>query len=151
MQYSVHRALGELKLIDKKIIKNKENSYVGLKKNSADNEYETHLSVEQFEDMAKANLQSTLDLIKLKKNIKKAIVKSNAETTVVIAGQEYSVADAIERKNLIKDEENLLLVLKHQYDDVRYDINSNNDKVERNLEVQLSNFFGKDIDRKSVV
>jgi len=58
-------------------------------------------SREDYEVKAKAALQKVDALIARRRVIKRAIVLSNANTTVTIANQEMTVAEAIEMKNFI--------------------------------------------------
>ena len=99
-KYSIHRALAELKLLDKRITKTIDNLKVITYKKG--NKLEYNITEEEFKAVVEADMQSVKDLITRRKEIKEKIVKSNAETLVTIAGKEMTVAAAIERKESIK-------------------------------------------------
>ena len=100
MKMSIHRALGELKTLEKRINKEISNgNFIGIKMGSSNKDYNTKENVENFNKMVKENLQSINDLIKRRKTIKELIVQSNANTIVEIANNKMTVASAIERKD----------------------------------------------------
>jgi len=94
--------------------------------------------------MTPDNLQRIKDFISYRNRLKAAIVHSNAATTVNINGNEYTVAEAIERKTSIQYEKNLLAVLKRQYANVTNRIESHNKKMEQDLKRLIEVDFGKD-------
>lgn len=112
---TVHRALAELKTMDKRIetaiadgvycIPNK-HSNVKIK----------GVTVEEYKGVIQGHYDKVVDLIARRKAIKKAVVLSNAKTTVDIDGVTYTVAEAIEMKNQgILFEMQLYEKLKKQY------------------------------------
>lgn len=149
--YSIHRGLGELKLLDSKINKATVSStkYVGYKKNSADGENATLLTEEKFEAMVKSNLDSVMALIERRKEIKEAIVNSNARTEVTIGKKKYTVASAIERKSSIQYEKNLLMTLKRQYEEAVSQVTLKNDSMEMKLDIQVSQMLGGEKNAKN--
>ena len=83
---SITEALNELKLYDSKIRKAITNAaFCGAAKKSADKV--GVLKKEDFEERAKASHQSVTDLIANRNSLKSAIVKSNAETMIEVAGK----------------------------------------------------------------
>lgn len=144
MKYSIHRCLAELKLLDSKINKAINKKFIGFKKNSANGEYNTHETDADFEKLVQSNYDTVMAYINRRKLFKEAIVNSNAVTVVVIGGKEYTVASAIERKEAISYEENLLYQLKIQYANSLRIVNENNDKMENNLDKQISQMVGSD-------
>ena len=100
MQITIHRALAELKLIDKKIDKAMADlRAVGIIKNGSSIVQNTNLSSKEFETKANSLITSILDLSNRYLEIKSKIVLSNASTKIKIGDKEYTVAEAIERKN----------------------------------------------------
>ena len=85
MQYSIHRCLTELKLLDDKINKAVYKRFIGYKKNSANGEYNTHDSDEDFTKLVQSNYDTVIAYINRRKQIKEAVVNSNAKTIVTIA------------------------------------------------------------------
>lgn len=144
MKYSIHRCLAELKLLDNKITKASNKKFVGFKKNSANGEYNTCETEENFAKLVQSNYDTAIAYINRRKLIKEAIVNSNATTKVNIAGKEYTVASAIERKNAISYEEELLYQFKVQYANCIRTVNDNNDRMENNLDKQISQMVGSD-------
>lgn len=136
-KYSIHRALAELKLLDKRITKTINNLKVVTYKKG--NKLECNIAEEEFKAVVEADMQSVKDLITRRKEIKEKIVKSNAETLVTIAGKEMTVAAAIERKESIKYEKRLAEELKNQLNNLKAIINNRNEQVEYSLERQLGN------------
>lgn len=87
------------------------------------------------------NLQSNYDsishLIKNLAEYKAKIALSNAVTTIVIGEKEYTIAEAIQRKDILKEEERLLQSIRNQMINVEAEISKQNNKVEDNLPVYL--------------
>lgn len=144
MKYSIHRCLAELKLLNDKIEKATSKKFIGFKKNSANGEYNTHEADEDFAKLVQSNYDTVMAYINRRNLFKEAIVNSNATTKVIIAGKEYTVASAIERKNSISYEEELLYQFKIQYANCIRTVNDNNDRMETNLDKQISQMVGSD-------
>ena len=149
-KYSIHRALAELKLLDKRITKTIDNLKVITYKKG--NKLEYNITEEEFKAVVESDMQSVKDLITRRKEIKEKIVKSNAETLVTIAGKEMTVAAAIERKESIKYEKKLAEELKNQLNNLKAIINNRNEQVEYSLERQLGNLTSNpDADKELVL
>lgn len=95
---NIHKALSELKVIGDRITK-------GLNKmpfvlvNEHVNTKIQGVNISEYTEQMKSAYQSVVDLINRRDAIKRAVVKSNATTIVMIGGKEYTVAEAIEMKN----------------------------------------------------
>jgi len=138
-QISVSQALAELKLLRKRILNTiNQSSLIVLKKKR------DLLDVNRFTVEAQASYQSYRDLLARYNAIKAAIVLSNASTKVSIAGTEYTVADAVERKKTIALEKDMLKKMQYQYEMVNHEhtshVNAENVRVERLIQTEL----GKD-------
>ena len=95
---NVHQALAELKTLDKRIEKAIQASeWVVTNKHS--NGKIDGVSVSEYVATVKEQYQKAMDLIRRRDAIKRAVVNSNAVTKVLIAGVEYTVAEAIDKKN----------------------------------------------------
>jgi hypothetical protein len=95
---TVHKALAELKTMDDRIAKAmREVTYVLAVKHSA--EKIGGMSVADFKAKMKSGYQKVNDLIARRDAMKRAVVLSNATTKVRVGDAEYTVAEAIERKN----------------------------------------------------
>lgn len=144
---SITEALNELKLYDIKINKaTNSHKYVGATKKSSNLIGVQNKDI--FSDNAKAGYQSVKDLIANRNKLKSLIVKSNATTEVTINDKVMTVAEAIERKNSIQYEINLLNTLKLQYSSASNTVLTENKKVEMQIDKMLEAFTGKDSDKK---
>lgn len=95
---NVHQALAELKTLDKRIEKAIQGpEWVTVNKHS--NAKIAGVTVKEWVDDVKSQYQKAMDLIARRDAIKRAVVNSNAVTKVLIAGVEYTVAEAIDKKN----------------------------------------------------
>ena len=57
------------------------------------------MSLSDYKENIKSNYQKTMDLIRRRDALKRAVVNSNAETKVNVAGETMTVAEAIDKKN----------------------------------------------------
>lgn len=95
---NVHQALAELKTLDKRIEKAIQSpEWVVTNKHS--NAKIAGVTIKEWEADVKSKYQKAMDLIARRDAIKRAVVNSNAVTKVLIAGVEYTVAEAIDKKN----------------------------------------------------
>lgn len=95
---TVHKALAELKVLDSRISNTiLSGDFVITKKNNQD--AVKGKTVEQFKSKATEAFQKASDLIRRRNAIKNAVVVSNANTTVKIGDKDYTVVEAIEKKN----------------------------------------------------
>lgn len=105
---NIHKALCELKILDDRISRAVDDCrYVGVTKIVS--KRVGSQTVEAFSESVKDGYKSAMDLIKRRQAIKTAVVKSNATTTVVIGGNTYTIAEAIEMKNHGLDGEKRML------------------------------------------
>lgn len=144
MEISVTRGLAELKLLKKRIDDKTKSTYFISEKKKSSKKISNIFTVDEFNTKVKADYQSIMDLIERVKIIKSAIVKFNAETTIEIAGKEMTVADAIERKNNIVYEKNLLNNMTVQYNQIIADVTRRNELMEQNLDNQIKNMMSGD-------
>lgn len=146
---SVHAGLGELKKIKQKLNSNiSYGTYIGIKKLSADKILNTGYTVNDFNAIVKAEMQSIEAELKNYINIKNAIVISNATTKVTIGSVKMTVAEAIEMKKIIEYKEELLNVLKSKRRTAFSTVAEKNEKVESNLDNQLASLGVKDKNSK---
>lgn len=95
---TIHKALSELKTLDKRICEAIEGaSFVLANKHS--NEKIKGASIPKTISGMKSDYSKVTDLIRRRNAIKQAVVASNAVTKVVVDGVEYTVATAIDAKN----------------------------------------------------
>lgn len=143
MEMTITQGLSQLKMINKRISRKISDSTFGGY--SVGGKVMTgYDSVEELEKEAKSDFESTKDLIKRRNEIKSAIVMSNATTKVNIAGEEYTVAEAIERKSSIEYDEKLLNKLKRTYTQIVEHVDDVNEDMNQRLDKHLETLFGKD-------
>lgn len=140
MDISVTHALSEIKLLRARIYNGLDDaSFMMLKKRRSD-----LVDADKFASQALAVYQSYTDLVARYQKLKSAIVKSNAVTTVRIAGKTYTVADAVEQKRSISFQEDLLKKMMREHARVQEEFKTHqcneHQRVERLLTIEL----GKD-------
>jgi len=92
---------------------------------------------------ARAALQRVDDLINRRRTIKRAIVLSNASTTVSVAGQEMTVAEAIEMKNFISYYNNVLATMTSAYSRTCQEYKTAQSRVKQRLDKLAMEVLGK--------
>ena len=127
---NIHKALVELKTLDARIDKAMVGvSFIATKKHESENIRGVSVS-EATEAMVSA-YNSVNDLISRRTAIKRAVVLSNAKTEVTIAGQTYTVAEAIEMKNHGLDgKRKLLSIMRSQYEECSARAERENNQLE---------------------
>ena len=93
------------------------------------------LSIEKFENAAKALYDKKVAILRNFYALNAAITKSNATTVVTIAGVEYTVAEAIVRYDRLSAEKDMLVDIRTQVVNAKATINKYNTDVlsERNV------------------
>lgn len=138
---SINRALKELKTLDSRIQSAISNGmFVLSAKNSASKI--NGLTREELKNSFKGNLDKVNDLVSYKNAIKAAIVASNAETEVQVAGVTYKVATAIYMKEAAKTEQYFINKLKQDYARVLREIEAENAKLEKAFETYVTQMYG---------
>lgn len=132
---SIHQALAELKMYESKIFKASREDFVTS--NRKGNEKIGSYTKAEYANVLKGNLDKVKALINNKKVIKSAVVLSNANTKVTIGGIEYTVAEAIERKNMLNLEKQLLTSMRNQYSMCSSKIEMENNNLTSRLESYL--------------
>jgi hypothetical protein len=141
VKMSAHRALSELKLLDKRIEKGC--SSVFVIGNKLSNKFISGRSVEDTKTLIKGNFQSMVTLIENRKRIKSALVKSNSSTIVAVGGKQYSIAEAVERKNSIELDKQFLNSLKVQFTQANNLVEQQNGQLPSKLETYLQSVLGE--------
>ncbi|MEX3713450.1 hypothetical protein ABFV99_13695 [Cytobacillus horneckiae] len=109
-----------------------------------------YTTLKEFEDEASANYQSVKDLISRRNEIKSKLILANATTTVLIAGKEMTIAEAIDQKDFIDYKQSLLNELKRQLSLNVQMIDREQREMELRLDKRLESDFGSK-DRKNHV
>ena len=100
--------------------------------------------VQEVEQLVTASFQSVKDLIAQRNTIKAAIIRSNSDTVVSIAGVQMTVAEAIERKSSIRLEAALLQTMKAQLGAATTKVEQLNRQMEADLQQLMVAAVGKD-------
>lgn len=137
-QMSISQALVELKLLKSRIGKCKHVDFITVK-----TKIKT-VDVTDFSKSAKANLQSYKDLLNRYNVIRSKVVVSNATTRVSVAGVDYTVAEAVERKRSIEMEKDMLGVLRSQFKHATSEMESHQKVQQERLDRLLLQELGKD-------
>lgn len=141
---TIHKGLAELKILDGRIKKEIQNgSYCAANKHS--NDKINGIPIEDFNKAVQGTYDKVTDLINRRKAIKKAIVLSNAKTTVKIADVEYTVAEAIEMKNHGIEFESLLVnTMDRQYQQAQAEVNrQNGNNLEERADQYVTAIYGQ--------
>ncbi len=141
---TVHKALAELKLLDSRIEKAiAEGVYCVANKHS--NDKIGGVPLDDYIKIVQGGYDKSTDLINRRKAIKRAVVLSNAVTKVSVAGNEYTVAEAIEMKNHGVEFEKLLMnTMNIQYRNAQMQIKQENGKdLEQRAEQYVTAIYGQ--------
>lgn len=138
MEMSITRALNELKLLRKKINKKTATGcFVNYK--IGDNGDPELRNCEP-----KATMDSIQDMIKRRRRIKAAIIESNAKTIVEIGGEKMTVAEAIDQKDSIELQKELLARMQRNYSEIQSKVEYHNARMTENLDDLLRASFSRD-------
>ena len=139
---SVIRALVELKTLEKRIHKGiADLDPVGL---MLGQKPESKIqSKADFEKRAEAGFQQVQALIQRRRDLKNAIVLSNATTYIEISGHKMTVAEAIERKSSIALEKELKNNLRQKYSETLIRLEEHNQTLNRQLFKLLEATYAK--------
>lgn len=139
---TVHEALSELKVIGARIDK-EINGATFLTTNKHSNTKINGQLISDYENDIKSAYQKINDLIKRRTAIKRAVVKSNANTEIAIGDEVMTVAEAIEYKNVGIDYlERILYKMSIQYNDKQSLMTTTNSKLETQAEDYVVRLFG---------
>lgn len=141
-QISVTRALAQVKSLNDRIQRGTVARFIDV---SVGGKVSGKSSVQEAEHAITSNLQSVQALVSQRNTLKSAIVKSNATTTVVIAGKTMTVAEAIERKSSIILEQNLLQQIRGQQNQAIAAVERHNVDVRQRCDNLLAQAYGRDV------
>lgn len=139
---SVHKALSELKIMENRIT-NAIGTGTYCIENKHSNEKIKGVLIDDYKKVMQGNYDKATDLIKRYNAIKKAVVLSNANTTVMIGEKEYTVAEAIYMNNHgVQFDELLLLELRQQYQKAQAKIAKQNEGLSEKAEQYVIGIYG---------
>jgi hypothetical protein len=138
---TITRALAELKMLDKRINNAISSAdFCILKKKG-----QKHIDGKEVADVQaifKSNFDSIRDLIQYKQKLKGAVVQANATTLVKIAGNEYTIAQAIDLKNSLEYNKAFRKKLWTQFVSHRNEVERLNTSVAQAAERDAAQAFG---------
>lgn len=136
------KALVELKLLTKRIEKKVQAlDPVAVKKGF---KFEASVkSQNDFERNAKADWQSINDLIARRRKIKTALVMANSATEVEVAGEKMTIAEAIERKNMLDVERDIAKQMRRKLISAQEKVDGHNREMESKLMKLLEATYAK--------
>lgn len=139
---TIHEALAQLKMIDKRIADQIENtSFCVANKHS--NKKIMGKSVPDFEKEVRSRYQSIGDMIRRRAAIRNALSRSNANTRIIVAGKEYTIAEAIEMKKTgITNQKKLLDNMRYMFTSANAEVVRNNNRLNDLAEESLQKMFG---------
>lgn len=141
---SVHKALVELKTLDKKI-KDKIDDLIYFIPLRENNQKFNGTPIEEIKQNEKEKFQSVMTLINRREAIRRALSLSNAATKIKVQGREYSVSEAIEMKNTgILNYSYLITMIKKVYDATDMRVNQANKDIEQRADSYVFALFGKE-------
>lgn len=148
-EMTVQRALNELNTLENRIDKRLSDfRIIGTRKNSESKVSETRETVADFAVRAKAIMDSADALLKRQQQLKHAIMTSNAQTMVEVAGVTYTVMTAIDRKRTIENEKRVLATMKSALRTAETKVSRENDKVEDYIQRQVLAMASGDLANK---
>ena len=139
---TIHEALSELKIIEKKIVDSMgTNIVVSAAKLSA--KKIDGMDLTEYQRKLQGNYDRVRAMYDRRNALRLAVVKSNSISMVTIAGVEMTVAQAIVRKGQIEDEVGLLRDIIIQYENALAKLRKENgEKLEDKLNTHLANTIG---------
>ena len=140
---TVHKALAELKIIDDRIL-NAINNVVFVTAVKNGTKKIDGVDINSYNESVRSSYQKANDLINRRNALKRAVVMSNATTKVMVAGAEYTVAEAIDMKNHGLDGMKMMLnTMARQYRDATYNFNRNSgESLEMKANEYVMNILG---------
>lgn len=140
-QFSVTRALAKIKALDGRIAAATSNPLISFEigGKSAGNR-----TIAEVEQTIRSNYQSVTAMLVERAKLKSAVVVSNAAVKVTIAGVEMTVAEAIERKTSIQQEQAILQSARQQLAQAVAKVEQNNIAAKTRLDTLIQTAVGKD-------
>ncbi|MEG0385448.1 MAG: hypothetical protein RR642_11910 [Solibacillus sp.] len=138
---SLHRALSELKMLNVRIEAATKNVVIILA-NRKTNEKIDGMPIEAFKKDMQGSYDKVISLIEYRNRLKSLVVASNAQTSVQIGTVTMTVAEAIERKQSIQFEKDVVEKLRIQYQRAITQVTVANEALPEKLETYLVNILG---------
>lgn len=145
---TVHQALCELKVADKKIRKQTDFNYCYTRKGKENTV--SGRPVAEVEDEIRANFQRFVDITNRVNAIKAALSLSNAKTVITVAGKNMTVAEAIYLNNHgIEAKKTFVRELLDEYSVCKNHLDEMNEKLESRCDKAVADMYGTDGAKKN--
>lgn len=141
--FTVTEALVKLKLAQKKIEQATAYTLTGIIGSKGANTVAPagFKNTEDYKSEVKKRLDSVSGLIEFRDRLKKALVESNAKTTVTVGKSSMTVAEAIETKNSIESRKTLLNKLVNDWNSLENLVNQKNSNLEVRADQYVTQLF----------
>lgn len=147
VQISITRALTEIKHLGDRINRAATEPFIGLAKGRGARKVcvnSPSSSVDEVTSLISRNLQAVNDLIARREQLKRLVINSNSQTTVVINGESMTVAEAIEKKASIGFKQTLLAQLRTQFTNSVRKVDAENTKLMQEVDTAVQQAYGND-------
>lgn len=145
MKITVNRALMKIKTLQKRYDKElRDLQLIAVKKGDKLSDRWAYYKESDFIEKAKSSFQSVTDIKNNIVTLKKLVVASNQITHVNIGGSDYTVQDAIIRKNYIANEEHLVEKMKTLVSTAKAVFDAETANNEKEIEKMVANSSDKD-------
>lgn len=136
------KALAELKLLSNRTRKKLEQlEPVAIRRGS---KFDSSIkSQSEFEKEAHAKWQSMFDLIARRRKIKTALVLANATTKLTINGETMTIAEAIEKKNMMDLQREICVNTQRKLMAAQKKVDSHNEGLKKKVENLLESAYSK--------
>lgn len=143
MKMSLTRLLNEIKLANAKVQKKltEDVKYFDV---MASGKLKVYKSEEDMKKTVTAQLDSITDTIKLRDKYRKLLLQANNTTTITVNGAKLTIAEAIAKKESIKQEQDLVKVIRRQLQMAEANVTNIDNNNESKLDDIIKSAMGKD-------
>lgn len=144
---SITRALTEIKHLADRISRASDHPFIGLAKGRDEKKVCVNNPQSSIVDVTQrltSNLQSVMDLIKRRDTLKRAIIISNANTSVCINQVSMTVAEAIEQKASVEYKQQLMRNITSQYVASKNKMDAENGKLMNEINLAVTQAYGNE-------
>lgn len=143
MKMSLTRLLNEIKLANAKVQKklSEDVKYFDV---MASGKLKVYKSEDDMKKAVTAQLDSITDTIKLRDKYRKLLLQANNTTTITVNGAKLTIAEAIAKKESIKQEQDLVKVIRRQLQMAEANVTNIDNNNESKLDDIIKSAMGKD-------
>lgn len=143
MKMSLTRLLNEIKLANAKVQKKltEDVKYFDV---MASGKLKVYKSEDDMKKAVTAQLDSITDTIKLRDKYRKLLLQANNTTTITVNGAKLTIAEAIAKKESIKQEQDLVKVIRRQLQMAEANVTNIDNNNESKLDDIIKSAMGKD-------